>query len=336
MHNIGQTNGKASMFYTGERPWHGLGTELANPATAEEAIKAAGLDWTVDKRTVFLNLSRQADGFEAIQGKKAIIRTDTGHMFNIMGEGYTPVQNREAFRFFDDVVGGGQAIYHTAGALGMGERVWILAKLPGEIRVKGTDDITEKFLLLSNSHDGTSALRMFFTPVRVVCQNTLNLAQSGRGKGEGISLRHTAGIRQNVQEAQRALGLAIKFYDTLGETVNALASKQVSSADALRAFFQELVPDNADAKRNTRTENIRESLERNFMSGRGNDLPGIKGTWWAAVNAVTEYVDHERTARGDGQEELSNRLESQWFGSGAKLKAEAWDLALTSAGLSNS
>jgi phage/plasmid-like protein (TIGR03299 family) len=319
-----------SMMYVGARPWHGLGKELANVATAEEAILAAGLDWVVEPRSVFV--ATGPGSYSEIPGKRAITRVDTGHVFNVMSDGYTPVQNREAFGFFDSVVGKGQAIYHTAGSLGAGERVWMLAKLPGELRIEGTDDVTEKFLLLSNSHDGTSALRMFFTPVRVVCQNTLNLAMSGRGKGEGISVRHTANVMKNVQEAQRALGLAVKFYDTLGNTMNELANKAISR-ETLREYFNAIVPNNADADRNTRTENIRRSMEQNFLYGKGNHLPGIKGTWWAALNGVTEYVDHDRSARGTGIDKVSNRLESQWFGSGAKLKAEAWDTALDMAGV---
>lgn len=317
-----------SMMFTGERPWHGLGTEVQGEQTSAGAIKAAGLDWDVERRTAFINLTQRADGFTPIIGKKAIVRKDTGHVFNVMGEGYTPVQNREAFGFFDDVVGTGGAIYHTAGALGAGERVWILAKLPGDIRINGTDDVTEKFLLLSNSHDGTSALRMFFTPVRVVCQNTLNIALSGRGKGEGISIRHTRGIMKNVTEAQRALGLAVKFYDDLGGHMNTLAQRPMDRV-ALRAYLLNLVPDNKEAERNTRTANIREAMEYNFHHGKGNQGK----TLWDAVNAVTEYVDHDRSARGQGLDKASNRLESQWFGSGASLKSHAWDLALDVAGI---
>lgn len=317
-----------SMMYVGERPWHGLGTELKDAATSAQAIDAANLAWEVESRSVFVNLTQKPGAFTVIPNKRAIVRKDTGHVFNVMGDGYTPVQNKEAFSFFDDVVGQGQAIYHTAGALGQGERVWILAKLPGELRISGTDDITEKFLLLSNSHDGTSVLRMFFTPIRVVCQNTLNLALKGRGQGEGITLRHTANVLRNVQNAQNALGLAIRFYDTMGETMNILAQSRITR-EAFKAYVKTLIPDNENAERHTRTDNIRESIADRFFNGKGNQGRSL----WDAVNAVSEYVDHDRSARGTGLEQVSNRLESQWFGSGAKLKAEAWDLALDTAGI---
>lgn len=316
-----------TMMYAGARPWHGLGTAVDGEQTAESAIVKAGLAWTVSKRSVFVNLERAQSTYRPIDAKRAIVRDDTGTVFNVMGEGYTPVQNREAFAFFDSIVGEGQAIYHTAGSLGLGEKVWILAKLPGDI-VVNDGDRTEKFLLLSNSHDGTQALRMFFTPIRVVCQNTLNLAQSGRGKGEGISIRHTVGATLAVQEARRALGIAVKFYDGLGNVVSALAHSK-ASRDAVSAYFKTLVPDNVEAEKTSRTVNIRATMFHNFEHGKGNN----GATWWDAVNAVTEYVDHDRSTRGNGLEKVSNRLESQWFGSGARIKADAWNLALDLAGV---
>jgi len=318
-----------SMFYYGEAPWHGLGRKLDNPATAEEAIVAAGLDWEVELRELcFLSRSRFPFQPIGISIHKAVTRIDPqGDIFlGIVGSRYRPIQNREAFSFFDSVVGRGQAIYHTAGSLGKGERIWILAKLPGEVRILKTDDTVEKFLLLSNSHDGSSTLRIFFTPIRVVCENTLMAAFSG-AKSEGISIMHTKNYEKKVAEAQRVLGLGIRYYDDFQNVANELGKKMINQR-TLDEYLKTLIPDNPQAKSNIRTKNIRNSIAYLFEAGRGMDMPGIRGTAWMAVNAVTEYVDYFRKVRGEKAVATSNRLNSVWFGSGAELKRKAWEEAV--------
>lgn len=324
--NLAKTvDGKVMMAWYGEKPWHGQGTELPAVGTAEEMMKAAHLDWTVEEEPVFLgNGSR-------IAGYKTMLRSDSREVLSIMSSKYEPIQNAKAFGFFDTVVGAGEAIYHTAGALGVGERVWLMAKLPKNIRVGKTDDVVEQHLLLVNSHDGSSALRMFYTPVRVVCQNTLTMAL-GRAKG-GISIRHSASATLRVAEAQRALGLAVKFYDSVGQFINRLSEIQCNKA-MLAEYLKSIFPDNLKAEHNTRTENIRAEASRLFSEGRGNDLPGIKGSLWAAYNGVTEYVDYYRATRGTTEaSRANNRLNSIWFGSGANIKQAAYESALQLAGI---
>jgi phage/plasmid-like protein (TIGR03299 family) len=167
------------MMYVGAEPWHGLGQKLDGPATSVEAIQAAHLDWDVIKVPLF---TKQRGRYRDIPNRFGVVRADKSSkgdtaVLGIVGASYKPFQNRQAFAWFDGIVGEGKAIYHTAGALGEGERVWILAKLPGEIRVLG-DDVVNKFLLLSNSHDGESSIQVKFTPIRVVCNNTLTMALS--------------------------------------------------------------------------------------------------------------------------------------------------------------
>jgi phage/plasmid-like protein (TIGR03299 family) len=318
--NIATTNGKPAFAYFGETPWHKLGQKLDAPATAEEAVFAAGLDYEVKLTPVVT-----VDGL-GVPKTRAVIRHDNQTVLGVVSDKYVPVQNRQAFGFLDAVVADGGLRYHTAGALGQGERIFLLAKLPGHIRVKDTDDIVDKYLLLSNAHDGSAALRTLFTPVRVVCQNTLSMALR-QGRGEGVSIRHNGNLAAKIQEAQRVLGLATKFYDDAQSKIDRLASVYPTPAQ-LETYFKVLYPDPEDAADNGRAKQTRENLLGLFEGGIGHDMPGIKHTLWCAYNAVTEMLDH-RTYRGKSeQERASNRLQSIWWGTAAKVKEQAWEAAL--------
>ncbi len=319
-HDLATTDSRPAMMYTGEVPWHRLGTRLDEPATAREAIAAAGLDYDVElTRLVTVNDI-------PIPDKLAVVREDSRSILGVVGNTYRPVQNRECFGFLDAVVADGSLRYHTAGALGKGERVWMLAKLPEDIRVKNSDDITEKYLLLSNSHDGSSSLRAFFTPIRVICANTLAIAERN-GRGQGVSIVHKGDLSLKIQQAQEVLGLAKRFYDDVELRINRLAS-HYPSLRQLEEYFKLVYPDSPDGE-STRTKNVRQELHRLFEEGIGHKMPAIRHTTWTALNAVTEYVDHYRSTRGKtAMERASNRLDSAWFGSGARLKEHAWELAM--------
>jgi phage/plasmid-like protein (TIGR03299 family) len=318
--NLATTNAKPTMMYAGDVPWHRLGTRLDAPATAREAITASGLDYRVAIRRL-----STLDGTDVPQ-RKAVIREDSGHVLGVVGNSYVPVQNHQAFGFLDAVVADGGLRYHTAGALGRGERIWMLAKLPGSIQVRNTEDVVDKFLLLSNSHDGTTALRVFFTPIRVVCQNTLNLAERNAA-GQGIAIMHKGDLHTKIQEAQRVLGLASVFYDDAAARIDLLAGHS-PTPEQLDRFFGQVYPDPIDAEA-TRARHVRESFKRIFETGIGLDMLGVKDTTWAAYNAVTEWVDHHRPTRAHHPAARSSqRLQSSWFGSGTKLKARAWNLAV--------
>ncbi len=320
-HYLATTNGKTAMMYTGEVPWHRLGQRLDNPPTASEAIIAAGLNYDVE-----LVPLATADGLD-VPCRKAVIRYDRQEVLGVVGNSYVPVQNNQAFGFLDAVVGEGQLRYHTAGALGKGERIWMLAKLPDQIRVKNSDDLVDKFLLLSNAHDGTAALRVLFTPIRVVCQNTLSMALR-QGEGQGISIRHEGNLPSKIKQAQEVLGFAHKFYDDAQAKIDHLAG-HYPTQQQLKRFFETLFPDPEEGKNNTRAVNTRGELLRLFDEGIGHDDPAIKGTSWAALNAVTELLDHTRTGQtGESLNTASRRLNSIWFGHAARLKAEAWSQAV--------
>src|SRR5262245_43101901 len=172
---------------------------------------------------------------------KAVVRYDCQTVLGVVSDKYCPVQNKQAFGFLDAVVADGGLRYHTAGALGQGEKIFLLAKLPGHIRVKATDDLVDKYLLLSNAHDGSAALRVLFTPVRVVCQNTLSIALR-RGHNQGVRIRHNGNLTAKIQEAQRVLGLATRFYDDAQAKIDRLASITPTQAQ-LEKYFKTLYPD---------------------------------------------------------------------------------------------
>jgi phage/plasmid-like protein (TIGR03299 family) len=323
-HNLATTKGKTAFAYYGDEPWHKLGQRLDAPATAAEAITAAGLDYEVQLTPV-----ATCDGL-TVEGKRAVVRYDTQDVLGIVSDRYVPVQNRQAFGFLDAVVADGGLRYHTAGALGKGERIWLLAKLPGHIRVKGSDDTVDRHLLLSNSHDGSTALRVYFTPIRVVCQNTLNMAER-RSRGQGVSILHKGNLEAKIKEAQKVLGLAHRYFDDAAVKIDRLASVYPTQAQ-LTAYFKALYPDE-EGKDNTRAEGIRAELHRLFEEGIGHDMPQIRGTVWTAFNAVTEFVDHRKTRGADDRDRASRRLASVWFGQGARLKEKAWGLALEMAGV---
>lgn len=309
-----------SMMYVGQTPWHGFGKKLDKAATSAEAISAAGLDWKVNKEAVFLSNGVQ------VPSSFATVRQDTGKVLGVVGKVYEPLQNRDAFRFFDSVVGIKEAMYQTAGSLGKGECVWILAKLPGIVRVVG-DDVTEKYLLLTNRHDGLGAVQVFFTPIRVVCQNTLNIAL--KGEGTKASLRHTTTIGMKVEEVRKQLGIIHASFGIFEEAARRMATVQLTT-EAFNNYIKKsgVIPDDEE-KLGTRAANVRDELTRLFEYGKGADLPGSKGTVWGAFNAVAEYVDYFKPARGQGKSDREDsRAKSILFGSGLSLKQTAWDAAL--------
>jgi phage/plasmid-like protein (TIGR03299 family) len=301
------------MMYVGEVPWHKLGTKLDKPATAAEAIEAAGLDFTVDKtplRTTY---------FEGpIEGHFATVRTDTFQALGVVGSRYEPVQNRDAFTLFDELVGEGEAIYHTAGALGKGERIWLLAKLPDYIRING-NDIVEKFLLLTNSHDGSSPVRVKLTPIRVVCENTLAIALAGAE--QEVRIRHTTNAQVKLKEAHEVLGLSNWLYAELDRIFNGMSERKLTGEE-MKGYVRAVFPEPPRVYHRSNVPKIHEKVVELAETGAGAEL--ARGTLWGAYNAVTEFVDHCRLSRADD----SSRLKSTWFGTGERIKKQAFKVAV--------
>lgn len=321
-HNLEIRNGDASLFYVEEPPWHGLGRKLAAPATAREAIEAAKLEWEVMKVPLY---AERGSARISVEDRFGIVRKDLWpgqdcKVLGIVGSQYTPLQNVEAFAFFDPIVGQDAAVYHTAGVLGNGERIWILAKLPDHIRVVG-DDIVDKYLLLSNSHDGASSVQVKFTPIRVVCQNTLTMALS---QGRTVRVAHTRHLHHRLRRAERLLGIIHTRFDDIEEAFVAMAKVQMGNG-RLQEYLKLVYPDprdDEDEKARKKVDVSRARAEYFFIHGEGNDQDRVKGTLWAAYNGITELVDHQQT-----QQTPEGRLNSVWFGSGYGTKARAFEVA---------
>ena len=365
---------QAAMFSVGEAPWHRLGTRLETPpASAAEAIAAAGLDWEVVKVPLYVAGGHR---LHAVAHRFAIMRPehvdgDTCRVLGVVGGQYEPLQNREAFGFFDEVVAGGDAAYHTAGALGDGERIWVLAKLAGVIRV-AQDDEVQKFLLLTSTHDGSGAVRALFTPVRVVCQNTLSQAL---GRGGGISVPHVRGMAEALAQARDVMRRALARYRDMEEAFVRMCAYRLTQV-ALRQYLGRVFPEPpvVDSEASHRASELarqrRAWAEVLFEAGAGNARPPVKGSLWAAYNGVTQLLDHgagrvarrmkggalfsdahagslpealpgspsdalpaplppATTVRGvSGWSRDERRLESVWFGDGARLKTRACDEAV--------
>jgi phage/plasmid-like protein (TIGR03299 family) len=289
-------------------PWHNLGIELNNPRTAREAIKRAGLDYTVVKRPLALKQGVKQDAY-------AIVRTGTGDVLGFVNEKYKPVQNINAFKFFDTLVAENEAVYETAGILGKGECVWILAKLAGHINVCGRD-IVNKYLLLTNNHDGSAHVRVKLISIRLVCDNTFTSTLPGAGE---VQISHTPNAAQDLEQATTILGLTKYLYEQLEVMFNGMAFRKITDGQ-LREYVRALVPDNEEAENSARTGKIRNSVLQLHDSGRGAHL--ARGTLWGAFNSVAEYTDHMMS-----DEDSSTRLNSIWFGRGEQLKLKAFHLA---------
>jgi phage/plasmid-like protein (TIGR03299 family) len=294
-----------SMFSVREVPWHGLGAVLDHtPSTIAEAIDASGLGWRVEREPIAINRGDVAtvDDWwlprcEAITGWWANVRQDTREVLGIVGERYRIVQNIEAFQFVDQLIGSTMH-FETAGSLHGGRRVWVLARLPEYIEVGG--DPVRPYVLLMNSHDGSTAVLAASTPVRVVCMNTLNWAlERARQK---YSLRHTEGIREHVHQARRVLDLSVDYYRQFKHAGDQLATERFSEMQ-LRRVLDELYPSGPDDNASDRTRRSREQTKERIteLFGRGDTQGSAPGTKWAAVNAIVEHADWIRPVNAESQ-----------------------------------
>lgn len=298
-----------NMFYAGETPWHGLGIKVDKALTSKEAIEQAGLGWEVKKVPLIT-----ADGNSTPVDHVAIQRVSDSSILGVVGPRFEPLQNVDAFKFFDPFIENKLATYETAGSLKQGKKIWILAGINSDpIEVLPGDEV-KKFVLLSNSHDGSLAVRVGFTPIRVVCANTLKLAHDNVSS-KLLRVRHTASMGKTLDQIREIMNLANASFEATAEQYKALASKSINKQD-LEAYITRVFKGN-DSKQ---FETVKAKIVNLFETGKGSDL--ARGTVWGAYNAVTEYLGYEAGRNQD------NRLNSLWFGVNDTLNQVAFTEAL--------
>jgi len=317
---------KDTMFSVNEIPWHRLGTVLPIAPTIEEGIMVAKLNWEVGTKELAVVPEL---GGELIKTHVATYRKDDGAILGVVGKNYKVLQNREAFQFFQPFLDAKEASLETAGSLMNGRRVWILAAMnrPDSVIVSKSDDRIKKYILMSNSHDGTLAIRIGYTPVRVVCNNTLTMAIQNGGS-QLLKVKHTGDIVKTLEEIREVINIADQSFESTAEQFRILASREINRKDLEKyvkiVFATPKQEEEAliTGEELTSGKRVMGRITELFEKGRGNDLPGVKGTMWAAYNSVTEYLQYER-----GTNE-STRLDSLWFGTGAAMNKKALKTAV--------
>ena len=317
-HELEMIGGKASMAYFGETPWHNLGTPLTTDDLYDwqSACVKSGLDWEAELVPLLT-----ADTQARVE-HQAVRRKTDGRILGVVGKNYHVLQNRDAFKWFQPFLDSKEAALHTAGSLQEGSRVWVLAKLNRGPLVIAPGDEVEKFILLSHSHDGTLAVRVGFTPIRVVCANTLALAHRADAS-KLIRVRHSASVIENLANIREVMNVANAEFEATAEQYRLLARKSINQND-LRRYVKKVLKVEGD-KISTRTMNMIQQIIGRCESGKGNAMPTIKNTYWTAYNGVNEWLAYQR-----GHNE-SNRLNSLWFGDSANMNKHALETALTMA-----
>ena len=331
-----------SGFFLQEGAWHGLGTILDHPPTAVEAMGAANLDWRVELGPLFRFVPEEGGGLyhQDVEGAMhpvddnfAVVRDSDRRCLGVVGSRFRPLQNEDAFGFFDFLVENGDFNYESAGSLHDGKKVWVLASLANGIAEVVKDDPIHAFVLLSHAHDGSQSVEIYNTDVRVVCANTEAMARAGGDIMGGV--RHTKNVKDRINALKDVVAARHTVFARAMERYRFLASKRLpgSKDEGMKLFVRALFgQEDAEQKQREQAPLPRGGAEivRLFTEGRGQDLPGVAGTHWAAFNAVTENIDHVRGMGGKG-DSLSKRVTSAWFGQGNAVKEKALELLSKSA-----
>ena len=322
------STGRAAIAYVGETPWHKSGQELQKGASIETWTREAGLDWTVGQASVAYRTPDQ--GVKTVDDRCVLYRSDTGGALGIMSRSrYNVVQPAEVLEFYRDLVDATDGAFdlETAGALNDGKRVWALARRRESASIMGQDEI-RPYLMLATSYDGTMSTVGKFTTVRVVCNNTLTMANA-REQGD-VRIPHSRQFDANAVKTE--LASVDDRFKAFMNKANKLACIPVTDKQAIDYFARlygpkptlNLTDDLPEEREFTpRQKNTINALMKNFYDGPGAELLSSRGTVWGVLNAVTRYQDFDAPTRGDE----SNRFASGQFGAGAKVKERAVYLA---------
>lgn len=317
-----------TMAYAGDVPWHGLGVPVTDKLTPKQMLKKAGLDWSVSKRKVFM----EKDGdMQPIPGQYILARDTDNKPLSIVGETYKPVQNEIALDFFKKFTKAGHMKMETAGSLWGGRYIWALARLSNDFTL-GKEDEVRGFLLLSQPHVRGKAMVMQFTPIRVVCWNTLTFALGSnlRGSSNSFRMSHATLFDDSVKRsAEEALGLATDQMDEFKQAAQLLSKKRIKESE-LESYFNEVLyfdPKKAQRKKDgeVRVPRMLPKFKAALEHAPGATLDTAKGTLWGALNAVTYVVDHENGRERD------TALKNAWMGHTANIKRRAMEIALEKA-----
>lgn len=312
-----RSNGFHEMAYVGQKPWHGLGQELEQGAPIEKWLVSAGMDWKVQRSKVrFATEAKQTSELATWDDYHVLLRSDTKAPLGMVSDGYKIVQPREVLEFFRDLVEAAGFTLETAGTLFGGRKFWALASIGAEDRIVGNDLIKGR-LLVASSCDGSMRTTVKNVAERVVCNNTLSIAMSEKGASE-VAITHRT--KFDAKAVKKQLGVAVGSFERFITDARTLAKRNVTPLEV--GAFMAKVLNAADVEAAKEQRAFQKLLDLFRGGGHGSSLPGVKGTAWGLVNAVTEYVDHDRPNRTE-----TARLNSAWFGSGNAMKDRALDAA---------
>jgi phage/plasmid-like protein (TIGR03299 family) len=310
-HNIEMVNGKAQMAYVGQKPWHSLGVEVPADLTPDQMLEAAGLNWTVTKVPAYADI----DGVRTPIGRSALVRSMDNSMLDVVSDDWNPVQNAEAFEFFNEFVMAGDMEMHTAGSLKQGTIVWGLAKVKESFELFKGDQI-DSYLLFSNFHRYGFSTDVRFTPIRVVCNNTLTLSLNSSVE-RMVKISHRREF--NPDNVKSMLGIATNKLAKYKEMASFLGSKKAKGEDIVEYFTRIFPVTGSGSKKKEVSKSAALALDILHTQ------PGAQyaeGTWWQPFNAVTYLTDHLAGRSAD------TRLTSSWYGYNKGLKTKALELAI--------